>query len=106
MEEPLNFPGTIVLSVIWKDRWSEHGRRTHSGPQGFFHIIFIMKGVARWVLIYLHPSPYWALKLSFLRYIGGLNHDGTIDKEMDFGSMSQTVGVLTPGMFSQSTHPL
>ena len=63
------------------------------------------KGLVGRVPVVLPPS-YRALKLTFLRDVGGLAHDGAIDNEMATGSMSQTVGVLTPAMFSPGTQPL
>ena len=54
----------------------------------------------------LHPSLYRAVKLTFLRDIRGLAHDKAITNEMATGSMSQTVGVLTPAMFSPGNQPL
>ena len=58
------------------------------------------------VLLWLHPSLYRAVKLTFQQDIGGLAHDGAITNEMATGSMSQTVGVLTSAMFSLGTQPL
>ena len=54
----------------------------------------------------LHPSLYRAVKLTFLRDIGGLSHDGAITNEMATDSVSQIVGVLTPAMFSPGSQPL
>ena len=64
------------------------------------------KGLVGRVPVVLHPSLYRAIKLTFPRDVGGLAHDGAIDNEMATGSMSQTVGVLTPAMFSPGTQPL
>ena len=64
------------------------------------------KGLIGRVPVVLHPSLYRAVKLTFPRDIGGLAHDGAITNEMATGSMNQTVGVLTPAMFSPGTQPL
>ena len=64
------------------------------------------KGLIWRVPVVLHPSLYRAVKLTFPRDIGGLAHDRAITNEMATGSMSQTVGVLTPVMFSPGTQPL
>ena len=47
--------------------------------------------------------PYRALKLTFPRDIGGLTQDGTM---MDFGFMSQTIGVLTLVIFNLETQQM
>ena len=60
----------------------------------------MMKFVSQRVSIYLFPSLCRALNLKFPQYIGGLAHDSTINKEMGFGSISQTIGVLTPIIFT------
>ena len=49
--------------------------------------------------VYLHPSLYRAVKLTFPKYIGGISYDGTIKTEMGQGRMGPAVGVLSPGMF-------
>ena len=64
------------------------------------------KGLIGRVPVVLHPSLYRAVKLTFPRDIGGLAHDGAITNEMATSSMSQTVGVLTPAMFSPGSQPL
>ena len=66
------------------------------------------KGLVGRVPVVLHPFPYWVLKQTYPRDIGGggLAHDGAITDEMATGSMSRTVGVLTPAMFSPGTLPL
>ena len=69
-------------------------------------MMMMMMGLVGRVPVVLHPSLYRALKLTFPRDVGGLAHDGAINNEMATGSMSQTVGVLTPAMFSPGTQPL
>ena len=64
------------------------------------------KGLIERVPVVLHLSVYRAVKLTFPRDIGDLAHDRAITNEMATGSMSQTVGVLTPAMFSPGTQPL
>ena len=64
------------------------------------------KGLIGSVPVVLPTSLYRAVKLTFPRDIGVLAHDGAITNEMATGSMSQTVGVLTPAMFSPGTQPL
>ena len=64
------------------------------------------RGLIGRVPVVLHPSLYRLVKLTFLRDIGDLTHDGAITNEMATGSMSQTVGVPTPAMFSPGTQPL
>ena len=64
------------------------------------------KGLAERVPVVLHPSLYRAVKLTYPRDIGGLAHDRVITNEMATGLMSQTVGDLTPTMFSPGTQPL
>ena len=63
------------------------------------------KGLIGRVPVVLHPSLYRAIKLTFARDIRGLAYDGAITNEMATGSMSQTVGVLTPAMISPGTQP-
>ena len=64
------------------------------------------KGLVGRVPVVLHPSLYRALKLTYPRDFKSLAHDGVINNEMATGSMSQTVGVLSPVMFSPGTQPL
>ena len=77
------------------------------GPISYFKDDLIScKGLIGRVPVVLHPSLYRALKLTLPWDIGGLAHDRAINNEMATGSMSQTVGVLTPAMFSPGTQPL
>ncbi len=62
-----------------------------------------MKFVSGKVPIYLHLSLYRALEQTFSLDIKDLGHDDTIEKEMGFRFMSQTVGVLIPIMFISGT---
>ena len=64
------------------------------------------KGLVGRVPVVLHPFLYKAVKLTYPRDVGSLAHDGVITNEIATGSMSQTVGVLTPAMFSLGTQPL
>lgn len=50
--------------------------------------------------VFVHPSLYRALKLTFSLDIDGLSPDGTIKTKMGTGSMGEAVGVLTPSMFN------
>ena len=77
------------------------------GPISYFKDDLIScKGLVGRVPVVLHPSLYRALKLTYPWDVGGLAHDGAITNEMATGSMSQTIGVLTPAMFSPGTQPL
>ena len=77
------------------------------GPISFIKdALELCKGLVGKVPIVFHPSLYRAAKLTFPRDIGGLAQDGAITNEMATDSMSQTVGVLTPAMFSPGTQPL
>ena len=107
------FPDSWITTVIRKGRGSEGvmkmlGEANEAlGPISFLKDdLASCKGLVGRVPVVLHPSLYRALKLTFPRDVGGLAHDGAIDNEMATGSMSQTVGVLTPAMFSQGTQPL
>ena len=113
VEDPKNFPNTWITTVIRKGRGSEGvmkmlGEANEAlGPISFIKDdLASCKGLVGRVPVVLHPSLYRALKLTFPRDVGGLAHDGAIDNEMATGSMSQTVGVLTPAMFSPGTQPL
>ena len=64
------------------------------------------KGLVGRVPVVTNPSLYRAVKLMYPRDIGGLAQDRAISNEMATVSMSQTVGVLTPAMFSLGTQPL
>ena len=113
VEDPKNFPNTWITTVIRKGRGSEGvmkmlGEANEAlGPISFIKDdLASCKGLVGRVPVVLHPSLYRALKLTFPRDVGGLAHDGAINNEMATGSMSQTVGVLTPAMFSPGTQPL
>ena len=113
VEDPKNFPNSWITTVIRKGRGSEGvmkmlGEANEAlGPISFLKDdLTSCKGLVGRVPVVLHPSLYRALKLTFPRDVGGLAHDGAINNEMATGSMSQTVGVLTPAMFSPGTQPL
>ena len=113
VEDPLNFLQASITSVTRKGRGSEGVMRMLADAnEALGSISFIKddsqscKGLIGRVPVVLHPSLYRAVKLTFPRDIGGLAHDGAITNEMATGSMSQTVGVLTPVMFSPGTQPL
>ena len=113
VEDPKNFPKAWVITVIRKGRGSEGvmkmlGEANEAfGPLSFLKDdLSSCKGLVGRVPVVLHPSLYRAIKLTFPRDVGGLAHDGAIDNEMATGPMSQTVGVLTPAMFSPGTQPL
>ena len=113
VEDPRSFPDAWITSVIRKGRGSERAMRMLAeanealGPISFIKDDELScKGLIGRVPVVLHPSLYRAVKLTFPRDIGGLAHDGAITNEMATGSMSQTVGVLTPAMFSPGTQPL
>lgn len=57
------------------------------------------------VPVFVHPSLYRALKLTFPWDIGGISQDGTINTEMGHGSMGEAVGILTPAMFKAGKQP-
>ena len=111
VEDPKKFPNAWITTVIRKGRGSEGvmkmlGEANEAlGPISYIKDdLLSCKGLVGRVPVVLHPSLYRALKLTFPRDVGGLAHDGAI--EMATGSMSQTVGVLTPAMFSPGTQPL
>ena len=113
VEDPRSFPDAWITSVIRKGRGSERAMRMLAeANEALGPISFIKddehscKGLIGRVPVVLHPSLYRAVKLTFPRDNGGLTHDGAITNEMATGSMSQTVGVLTPAMFSPGTQPL
>ena len=113
VEDPLNFPQAWVTSVIRKGRGSEGVMKMLAeanevlGPISFIKDTHnACKGLIGRVPVVLHPSLYRAVKLTFLRDIGDLAHDGAITNEMAKGYMSQTISVLTPAMFSPGTQPL
>jgi len=110
VEDPRNFPDAWVLSAI------RSGRR--SGPimamvrdaaETFGPIAALLPEGGEYmcepgrVPIRLHPSLYRALKLTYPRDIGGLAYDGAFTEALGFASLSQTVGVLSPDMFSPMT---
>ena len=105
VEDPRNFPKARVLTVMRTGRGSGLiMNMLAEATQAFGPIsevvtdsVFNLSGR---VPLYVHPSLYRALKLTFPRDIGGLAIDNTIPKEMGFDPMSQTVGILTPVMFS------
>ena len=113
VEDPKNFPNSCVISVVRMGREFE-GIMGMLGEanQVLVPLVHFMdhekyvNSVMGRVPISIHPSLYRAGKFTFLQSIGGLARDSTIDKEMDMGSMSQAVGVLTPAMFRLSTQPL
>ena len=113
MEDPKNFPNAWITTVIRKGRGSEGvmkmlGEANEAlGPISYFKDDLIScKGLVGRIPVVLHPSIYRAIKLTYPRDVGGLAHDGVITNEMATGSMCQTVGVLSPAMFSPSTQPL
>ena len=113
VEDPKNFPDCWITTVIRKGRGLEGvmkmlGEANEAlGPISFLKDdLSSCKGLVGRVPVVLHPSLYRALKLTFPWDVGGLARDGAIDNEMVTGSMSQTVGVLTPAMFSPGTQPL
>ena len=113
VEDPQNFPNAWITTVIRKGRGSEGvmkmlGEANEAlGPISYLKDDLIScKGLVGRVPVVLHPSLYKAVKLTYLQDVGGLAHDGAINNEMATGSMSQTVGVLTPAMFSPGTQPL
>lgn len=55
--------------------------------------------------VFVHPSLYRALKITFSLDIGGLSPDDTIKSEMGTGSMGEAVGVLNPAMFNAGEQP-
>ena len=113
VEDSQNFPNAWVTSVIHKG-WGSEGamkmlREAYKAlsPSAIIKDdLHSCKGLVGRVPVVLHLSLYRAVKLTFPRDIGGLAHDGAITNEMATGSMSQTVGVLTPAMFSPGTQPL
>ena len=48
------------------------------------------------VPIYVHPSFYKSLKLSYPLDVGGISRDGRVTTELGIGSLRQAVGILTP----------
>ena len=113
VEDPKNFPNAWITTVIRKGRGSEGVMKMLGevnealGPISYLKDNLISsKGLVGRVPVVLHPSLYRALKLTYPRDVGGLAHDGAINNEMATGSRSQTVGVLTPAMFSPGTQPL
>lgn len=57
------------------------------------------------LLLFVHPSLYRTLKLTFPLNIRGLSLDGIIRSEMCLGSIGQALGVLTPVMFNAEEQP-
>ncbi|CAE1328539.1 unnamed protein product [Acanthosepion pharaonis] len=57
------------------------------------------------VPVFVHPSLYRALKLTYPSDIGGFSQDDTVENEMASGSMGRAVGVLTPAMFYPEGQP-
>ena len=113
MEYPRNFPNAWITTVIRKGRGSEGvmkmlGEANEAlGPLSYIKDgLHSCKGLVGRVPVVLHLSLYRAVKLTYTRDIGGLAHDGAVTNEMATGSMSQTVGVLTPALFSSGTQPL
>ena len=112
VEDPKNFPNSWITTVIRKGRGSEGvmkmlGEANEAlGPIYFKDNLISCKGLVGRVPVVLHPSLYRALKLTYPRDVEGLAHDGAITNEMATRSMSQTVGVLAPAMFSSGTQPL
>ena len=112
VEDPKNFPDAWITTVIRKGRGSEGAMKMLGeanealGPISYLKDdINSCKGLVGRVPVVLHPSLYRALKLTYPRDVGGLAHDGVINNEMATGFMSQTVGVLSPAMFSPGTQP-
>lgn len=52
-----------------------------------------------WVPVFVHPSLYRVLKLTFPWDIGSLTIDGHIKNEMGQVSMGEAVSLLTPTIF-------
>ena len=113
LEDPKNFPNARITTVICKGRGLEGvmkmlGDETEAPDliSYFKDDLHSCKGLAKRVPVMLHPSLYRAVKLTYPQDIGGLAHDRVITNEMATGLMSQTVGNLTPAMFSLGTQPL
>ena len=113
VEDQKNFPNAWITTVIGKGQGSEGVMKMLGDanepldPISYFKDdLHSCKGLVGRVPIVLHPSLYRAVKLTYPQDIGGLVHDGVITNEMATGPMSQTVGDLTPAMFSPGTQPL
>ena len=113
VDDPKNFRNSWVTTVIRKGRESEGVMKMLGEANEALGPISLLKddltsckGLVGRVPVVLHPSLYRALKLTYPRDVGSLAHDGAINNEMATGSMSHTVGVLTPAMFSPGTQPL
>ena len=113
VDDPRNFPNAWVTSVIWKGRGSEGAMKMLGeanealGPSNIIKDdLHSSKSLFGRVPVILHPSFYKAVKHTFPRDIRDHAHDGAITNEMSTGSMSKTVGVLTPAMFSPDTQTL
>ena len=107
VEDLKNFPNAWITTVIRKGRGSEGvmkmlGEANEAlGPISYIKDDLIScKGLVGRVPVVLHPSLYRALKLTYPRDVGAITN------EMAAGSMSKTVGVLSPVMFSPDTQPL
>ena len=107
MEGSRKFQAFRITSVIRKGRGSEGIlKMLREANKALDPLSFIKdylkscKGLVGRFSIVLQPSHYKAAKLTFPWDIGGLAQDGAISKEMAIGSMSQTVGVLTPAMLN------
>ena len=108
LEEPRNFPNAWIISVIRKGQGSEGAMKMLGeanralGPSAIIKDdLHLYKGLVGRDPVFLHPSLYRAVKLTFPWDIGGLAHDGAIT-----GSMNQTVTILTTAMFSPGTQSL
>ena len=51
------------------------------------------------VCVYVHPSLYRALKVTFPTDVGGIVTSGRLTTDLGHGSLGQTVGLLTPEHF-------
>lgn len=54
---------------------------------------------SRRIPIFIHPSLYRTVRLTFPRDIGRMSQDESIKNEMSQISMEQVIGDLIPGMF-------
>ena len=113
MKDPRNFSNAKVSSVIRTSRESEGLTNMIVKTTQAFGSLPLrkeegekMKFISGKVPMHQYSTQDRALKLTFPWDIGGLVRDDSTSRDMGFGLISQTIGILTPYMYSQETQLL
>ena len=113
VEDPTNFPrakklltvvraGDQTSQQVWEMLKEANSAFDISAPLAVWndpHLKKLVSFCSGRVPVYMHPSLYRAIKLTFPRHVGGVSHDATINTVLGTDPMGPAVGVLDPCMF-------